>query len=162
MVIPLSAAHFFISSLINSFPLSILIHFGHFPKCRCIFVKCSLILPVASPLCFMNRTLPCRLQSSTKEIYHFHLPMDSILAGPHTSDIILSPGTSDLFSASFGKGLCACFACMQASHVFDGIVDWSINSPSTIPFWEMRRRVVGDMWPYLRCHWSHDSLGDET
>src|SRR5271163_3266933 len=87
-VIPLSAAHFFTSSLINSFPLSILIHFGHLPKCRCIFVKCSLILLVASPLCFINRTLPCWLQSSTKEIYHFHLPMD------------------------FGKGLCACFDCM--------------------------------------------------
>src|ERR1700678_30524 len=122
-VIPLSAVHFFISSLINSFPLSILIHFGHLPNCRCIFVRCSLIFPVASLFCFINRTLPCRVQSSTNEMYHFHFPMDSTLAGPHTSDITLSPGSCDLFSTSFGQGLRACFACMQASHVFDGIID---------------------------------------
>src|SRR5271155_5180402 len=86
-VIPLSAAHFFTSSLMNSFPLSILIHFGHLPKCRCIFVRCSLMRPVASLFCFINRTFSFRVQLSTNEIYHLHFPMDSTLIGPHTSDI---------------------------------------------------------------------------
>src|SRR5271155_2687936 len=122
-VIPLSAANFFTSSLINSFPLSILIHFGHLPKCRCIFVRCSLMRPVASLFCFINRTFPFRVQSSTNEIYHLHFPMDSTLVGPHTSDITLSPGTSDLFPASFGKAcvlalpVCKPHTCLMGSSI---------------------------------------------
>lgn len=155
MIIPFCAAHFFVPSFTNSFPLSNLIHFGTFPKFHSTLVMCSLIWSVVSPLCFKNRMALYCVQSSTNEIYHFHHPMDFTLAVPQTSDIICSPGISDLCSASFRKGLCTCLAWIHASHVFDGFDNWSIESPLTIPFWDKRSREVMETCPYHWCNWSH-------
>ena len=123
MVIHFSAAHFFISPFTNSFPVSILIHLGALPNFHSIFTTCSLIQLYASPLVYINFMLLFWVQLSINEICHFHFPINSIPVGPHTSDIILSPGVFDLFLASFGKGFHECLAWIQASHIIDGIVN---------------------------------------